>query len=353
MRSKLSRREFLKISAVAMGCLAFTPFTSPENDNDYPSGVIGRIARDSISVYREPSWDSETVGYRFRDDLVNIYYELTPPSGPVYNPLWYRIWGGYIHSGYVQRTRFRFNIPLHNVSKNGQLCEVTVPFTDIYYFNIGDGWQRKNRLYYQTTHWAVGIDEGPDKKSWYRLYDELLEIEYHVPASHLRPIPDEEISPLSPNIPWENKRIEVILQDQVIRALEKDKVVFETQISSGIPNRGPTPNGIPTSTPQGNYNIESKMPSKHMGNGRLTGDNEVYTLPGVPWTSFFVTPPGVAFHGAYWHNNFGIPMSHGCVNMRPEEAKWLFRWSDPKFQLPIKDRSHWEQRGYGTQVHVI
>ena len=66
----------------------------------------------------------------------------------------------------------------------------------------------------------------------------------------------------------------------------------------------------------------------------------------------FFHETGVAFHGAYWHNNFGVRMSHGCVNMRPEEAKWLFRWCDPKFDVPVKDRSGWEKRGYGTMVYV-
>ncbi len=66
-----------------------------------------------------------------------------------------------------------------------------------------------------------------------------------------------------------------------------------------------------------------------MGDGNLTSDIEAYELPGVPWTSFFEPETGVAFHGTYWHNNFGIPMSHGCVNMRTHEAKWLFRWATP------------------------
>jgi len=61
------------------------------------------------------------------------------------------------------------------------------------------------------------------------------------------------------------------------------------------------------------------MPSKHMGS--VAGGEEVeeqggFTLPGVPWTSFFKSPGGYAMHGTYWHNNFGLQMSHGCVNLR-------------------------------------
>jgi lipoprotein-anchoring transpeptidase ErfK/SrfK len=83
-----------------------------------------------------------------------------------------------------------------------------------------------------------------------------------------------------------------------------------------------------------------------MGDGHITGSLEAYELPGVPWVSFF-HETGVAFHGTYWHNNYGTPMSHGCVNMQINEAKWLFRWTLPQVQ-------HGEllRIGAGTPVSV-
>jgi lipoprotein-anchoring transpeptidase ErfK/SrfK len=84
-----------------------------------------------------------------------------------------------------------------------------------------------------------------------------------------------------------------------------------------------------------------------MGDGLLTDAIDAYELPGVPWTCFFA-PHGIAFHGTYWHDNFGTPMSHGCINMRTEEAKWLYRWSLPETKSRI-----WEKRGYGTRVDVF
>jgi len=45
-------------------------------------------------------------------------------------------------------------------------------------------------------------------------------------------------------------------------------------------------------------------------------------------------------------------MSHGCVNMRNEDAKWLFRWSTPVFETPVESRTGWERRGNGTQVEI-
>ena len=90
-----------------------------------------------------------------------------------------------------------------------------------------------------------------------------------------------------------------------------------------------------------------------MGDGSLASDIDAYELVGVPWTSFFTETGGYAFHGTYWHDNFGVPMSRGCINMRPAEAKWLFRWAFPlsspgDFEVPSKV----DRRGYGTPVVI-
>jgi len=98
------------------------------------------------------------------------------------------------------------------------------------------------------------------------------------------------------------------------------------------------------------------MPSKHMGSvagGEEVEENGGFSLPGVPWTSFFRDPGGYALHGTYWHNNFGLQMSHGCVNMRNEDALWLFRWTTPVFDLStVESDRGWEKTGSGTQVYV-
>ena len=83
-----------------------------------------------------------------------------------------------------------------------------------------------------------------------------------------------------------------------------------------------------------------------MGNGNLFASPEDYELPGVPWTCFF-HEAGYAFHGTYWHDNFGTPMSRGCINMRIDDAKWLFRWARP---LHEQDRVY--SPGYGTLVVI-
>jgi lipoprotein-anchoring transpeptidase ErfK/SrfK len=84
-----------------------------------------------------------------------------------------------------------------------------------------------------------------------------------------------------------------------------------------------------------------------MGNGRLTDSLDAYELPGVPWVLFFYQT-GIAFHGTYWHTDFGRPRSHGCINMRCEEAKWLFRWT-----LPVIAPDEKLKTGHGTSVVII
>ncbi len=350
MVKRISRKSFFKLGALALSALAANPFPPSEDDSSRPSGVIGRITKDTVSVFKEPTWPKgDTVAYLHRDTLENLYYSLSPQDGPPYNPIWYRIWNGYIHSAYVQKVKYRFNSPVTSLPESGQLCEVTVPYTQIYQKSLSYGWQPRSRLYYLSTHWGVGVDEGPDGAPWYRLYDELREDEYHVPAEHIRIIPDEELTPISPEIAPSKKRIEVSINDQTLIAYEGDQVVLSTRISSGI-NQRPDPDGIPWDTPRGRFNIQSKMPSKHMGIGDLASDGS--DLPGVPWTQFFLTPPGNALHGTYWHDNFGLQMSHGCVNMVTEESKWLFRWTTPVFKTPIENHRQWEQRGMGTVVIV-
>jgi lipoprotein-anchoring transpeptidase ErfK/SrfK len=349
MKPPLSRRDFLKLGGLALGSLAFRPFFPRGSDQDY--GDLARVTVHEIDLRGEANDTSEIVGKRYRDQLVHIYYELEATDGPeFYNRLWYRVWGGYLHSAYLQRVEIDFNEPLSEIGEEGQLCEVTVPFTQSYSYSRYAGWRYEYRLYYGTTHWVTGVGEGPDGEPWYRITDELQPVDYHVPAIHLRPIPAEEIVPISPDVPATDKRIEISLATQTLWAFEKDREVYQARVSSGIQRSTPPENAVETETPKGRFNIYSKMPSKHMGDGNLMRgdlDLDAYELVGVPWTSFFAEG-GYALHGTYWHNNFGWPMSHGCVNMRNEDAKWIFRWT-----TPVNDQPEIEKTGYGTRVHVF
>ena len=89
-----------------------------------------------------------------------------------------------------------------------------------------------------------------------------------------------------------------------------DTVVLNTIISSGT---------AATPTVTGSFRIGNKYPAQ-----RMIGPG--YDIPNVPSVMYFWQ--GYAIHGAYWHNNFGTPMSHGCVHLTPGEASYLYNWAD-------------------------
>jgi lipoprotein-anchoring transpeptidase ErfK/SrfK len=113
----------------------------------------------------------------------------------------------------------------------------------------------------------------------------------------------------------EQKWIRVDLSEQLVVAYERDQPVRAFVVSSGLP-------GTPTVT--GTFRIITKVKEQVMYGG--TGSNYYY-LPGVKWVQYFYSD--YSFHGTYWHNNFGQPMSHGCLNMTNADAKWLFDWAGP------------------------
>jgi hypothetical protein len=345
MPHKYSRRDFLKLGGLSAAGLAFSPLSTALSDFD-DSNVV-RVTTASVSVYSEPSDKSLIRGSWYRDDLVHVYEEVVAEE-PKLNPVWYRVWGGYMHRARLQRVKRILNDPLESIPAGiRRLGEVTVPFTKPWRHTKAYGWEELGfRLYYESVHWVEAIEDGPTSGEWYRIYDDLTGFPYYVQATHLRPIPTGELEPISPEVAWEDKHIEVNLTTQVLTAFEYDKIVFQTKISSGIPFGE-------TDTPRGKFNVDPKTPSKHMGNGNLFADADDYELPGVPWTSFF-TEAGHAFHGTYWHENFGSPMSHGCINMRTNEAKWLFRWVRPSYlvdSLLDQTKVH-EVRGHGTTVEI-
>lgn len=343
--TQISRRDFLKLGGLSLGSLAFTP--SLRDSLGFDDSTLIRVATNSVSVHSQPNDESRIVSTWYRDDLVNIYGEVTAET-PTYNPVWYRVWGGYMHRARLQKVKMLFNKPLSFLEENTpRLVEITVPYTQPWRGTRTFGWQKLGfRLYYGSVHWVEAIEEGPTGEMWYRIYDDLTGYPYHINPLHAKPIPLDELAPISPEVEVQNKRIEVNLTTQTLTAYEHDKTVLKTPIASGIPNGPRDANGIPTKTPAGDFRILDKMPAKHMGNGNLFADFTDYELPGVPWTLFFTTQ-GHAFHGTYWHENFGVPMSRGCINMHTDEAKWLFRWALPAHQIGKSFN-----RGFGTLVQI-
>jgi len=164
---------------------------------------------------------------------------------------------------------------------------------------------------------------------------------YYASGEHLRLIPDDELVPLSPDIPNSQKKIQVQLNNQLVFAYENGEPVFVTRAATGNVFRY----GKYT-TPAGLFLTYHKRPTRHMASGDITADG--YDLPGVPWVMYF-TESGLSLHGTFWHNDFGHPKSHGCVNLSPSAAKWLFRWTEPV----VKPNEQFAYKTTGTLLEIV
>ena len=112
-----------------------------------------------------------------------------------------------------------------------------------------------------------------------------------------------------------NKKIEIDISEQRLYMKEGDSTIGTFLVSTG--KWAPTPTG--------SFAVWTKLRYTRMTGGSKAL-NTYYDLPNVPYVMYFYQ--GYGIHGAYWHNNFGQPMSHGCVNMRPEEAGIVFNWAN-------------------------
>ena len=103
--------------------------------------------------------------------------------------------------------------------------------------------------------------------------------------------------------------IEINLKQQKLTAWQGNKIIYQVTVSSGKKST-PTLTGV--------YAVQTKLPL-----ARMRGAD--YDIPDVPYTMYY--DGNYAIHGAYWHNNFGTPVSHGCVNLPPKKAQQVFNWA--------------------------
>jgi lipoprotein-anchoring transpeptidase ErfK/SrfK len=103
--------------------------------------------------------------------------------------------------------------------------------------------------------------------------------------------------------------IEINRRSQTLTAWQGSRRVYSVVVSTG---KSATP------TPTGLFNIQTKYPTARM-------QGEDYNVPDVPHVMYY--SGNYAIHGAYWHRSFGIPISHGCTNVAPDHAAWLYRWA--------------------------
>lgn len=137
----------------------------------------------------------------------------------------------------------------------------------------------------------------------------------------------------------EPKKIVVDLEDQRVYAYEGDRLVFNFLVSTGKYG----------ATPPGNYKIWYKVRSQTMkGGSKELGT--YYYLPNVQFIQYF--NKGIGFHSTYWHNNFGQPMSHGCVNMTLTDSETLYYWANPDMPNGVRVLRPTTSNP-GTEVEVV
>lgn len=339
MNIDLSRRDFLKLAGSGALGLALTELRL---DRAFAKELPqGRMTISGVPLYDAPSFNARKLHLFGKDEVVPVSGQVDGDEGNPYNKTWYRIGAaeGYTYSGWLQPAETHYQQPQFDVPESGQVGEITVPFSDT---KLDPTFYSKRgyRIYYGSTHWVKRTIVVREEKSiWYEIYDNYLHTSFYVPHYEMRLIPADELTLLSPDVPEEQKNIQVDLSTQLVTAFEGDKVVFSARCSSGAKG---------TRTPEGEYRTYHKGPSIHMTN---EGDDEaqVYDLPGVPWCTFF-TGMGNAFHGTYWHNDYGRPRSHGCVNLPSEAAKFLYRWTRP---VVPPDTDYLHLPGQGTLVNVF
>jgi hypothetical protein len=333
---KVSRREFLRLSALGVPLFARLPHILPP----LPTLPLGRVAVRTVDVRSEPDLKAPGKLVLPKDLIVQIRATVDA-KGPAGNPRWLQISEGYLHSGDIQPVEYHPQIPTLEINQPVP-AEVCVPITQSYR-TITPREEVLYRLYYKSVHWVNGVQVDENDRIWYSLGDQQLGLSYYAPGDHLRLIPPEEYAPLAADVSPYAKWIDVSLGRQTLTAYEDSKAVREVKVSSGMPIGGKD-----TLTPSGMFYIQNKVMGMHMGDGRLTADPLAYELPGVPWVSIFKPENGVAMHGTYWHDDFGRARSHGCLNMSPEDAIWMYRWTTPPAPEPRLKGTI----GQGTRIFI-
>ena len=352
---------FLKLSSVLMSRALLPPLSQI---NHYMDGLdtaaavkrpiisYARAINYGVAVRAEPNLDAKLLKVLMPDEVLPIYAEMETDSGNWHNKFWYEVEGGYVHSALIHPVEWKMNTPLTTAGTEGFWGEVTVPYTDSRSGPSNDSPRTKYRYYGGTVYKVINVVKSRDINSsdlWYQIDDESFPGQYYVNGKHLRVIPKEEFNPSSPDVSPADKKIVVNLREQRLHAFEKDVEVFSSRTATGavFTDLGDKGN---FATPTGNFSVFRKTPAQHMYGGRA-GDSDYYDLPGIPWVSYFVGN-GIAFHGTYWHNDYGVQRSHGCINVPSPNAHWIWRWT-----LPANDPVERYTMNYtpdaGTRIVVV
>lgn len=358
MRRPVSRRDFLKLAGLGLGALAFRPpsiqtldrLYAPKRLPQFPaSEIIGRVTDNDVDLRSRPTNDpglntsiaklgADTLLEWNREVVGNVIYGLS-------NQRYVETPQGYVYGSVLQPTRNLPNTPVSEMPAGlpGFWAEVTVPYIDLALEGaVASPWMQDHitynfppRLYYGQVVWIdqVRTTNGFPEYRWNEdangrgygyggTYGEF----FWADGAGLKVLTDADVATISPEVDPNDKTISVDLDYQTLSCYEGNREVFYCRISSG--KRYDPVTGLVTdafATPAGTLFTYWKIISKNMTAG---SESAGYSTPAVPWCTF-VAAGGVAIHGAFWHNAFGERRSHGCINVSPENAKWIFRWTTP------------------------
>jgi lipoprotein-anchoring transpeptidase ErfK/SrfK len=342
LSAHLSRRDFLKLLALGASSLAVQAHSKFLLTPEFPDAEhLGRVAVGMVELKLRPDPDSQTLGVLYEDAVVPWLRETvgTRPAYIFNNQRWVETPQGYIYGPYLQPVLNRPNQTVDDlpVSSHGPgiWTEVTVPFADAILDKdepSSNSWVEAKmkdglpiRVYYSQTFWVDQVKTDSQGHKLYRVnpnYYGGVDMLWAV-AEAFRPITNEELAPIHADSA--DKSIVVNVTRQTLSCFEGQQEVYHCRVSSGAKF---DMYGNPVdkwATPVGTHRVTRKYISLQMSGG-TTGAG--YDLPGIGWTSVFATG-GVAIHSTFWHNNYGDPVSHGCVNCSPEDSKWVFRWTNP------------------------
>ncbi len=337
---RISRRRFLGLAGAGLAAALFPGLYDLEKPPHLPplrplqgqAPVRMGRAIHATAIYDAAGQGAGRLGSYNAQAVFEIRGEVRAPGLNHYNDLWYETPDGYVFSAWVQPLWvWPPQLPQLDLGEWGFWGEICAPWTDARSDPHPQA-ASPYRFYNGNVYHVVGVTFDEFGNAWYKVYDELPPPTHQwVPAQDVRRIPRAEMAPIHPFAGA--KRIEVDLSLQRITCFEGDKVVFVTPCSSGIGMRQ-LEDGTPVdlSTPTGDHCVLLKQPSRHMSNRPQDPEEvppaDLFDLPGVPWNTFFDLS-GTAIHGAYWHNDFGVPRSHGCLNVSTDAARWIYRWTYP------------------------
>ncbi len=358
--SRLSRRDFLKLAALSAGALALRPLAKLNLPKFPQAGRLGRVTVGKVDVYTRPDANSQIVSALYEDQVVPWLREFVGFMPGRINQRWVETPYGFVWGGQVQPVANEPNTPVASLPTTslgqGMWVEVTVPYVDLTLDNppARAPWLQYQlsinlppRFYYSQIVWADQIRVDADGQVWYRLNEKYGSGDiFWGQAEAFRPLTADEVSPISPNVDPAEKRIVVKTWEQTISCFESGTEVYFARISSGALYDAWGNRVDAWETPVGEYPIWRKAISLPLSGGSASAG---WSLPAVGWVSLFVGT-GVAIHSTYWHNNYGEPSSRGCVNARPEDAKWIFRWSQPS--VPYDSGDVTVDMPGGTKVRV-